>query len=94
MFIVYLLNEQKGLCSAFHTIKLTYHTDMAFLSSSLRSSWIFPGSSAVKNPLAVQEPQETQVQTPGQKDPLEESMATHSSVLSRRTPWTEEPGEL
>ena len=30
----------------------------------------------------------------GQKDPLEEGMATHSSVLAWRIPWTEEPGGL
>ena len=31
---------------------------------------------------------------PGWKDPLEEGMATHSSILSWRIPWTEEPGGL
>ena len=31
---------------------------------------------------------------PGSGNPLEKEMATHSSVLSRRIPWTEEPGEL
>ena len=31
---------------------------------------------------------------PGWEDPLEEGMATHSSVLSWRIPWTEEPGRL
>ena len=36
--------------------------------------------------------QETMVQSPGQEDPLEEEMATLSSVLAWRTPWTEEPG--
>ena len=30
----------------------------------------------------------------GQEDPLEESMATHSSILAWRIPWTEQPGEL
>ena len=30
----------------------------------------------------------------GQKDPLEDSMATHSSILAWRIPWTEEPGGL
>ena len=34
------------------------------------------------------------VQSLGREDPLEESMATHSSILARRTPWTEEPGGL
>ena len=36
--------------------------------------------------------QETQVQSLGQEDPLEKGMATHSSVLAWRIPWTEEPG--
>ena len=31
---------------------------------------------------------------PGFEDPLEEGMATHSSILAWRTPWTEEPGGL
>ena len=38
--------------------------------------------------------QETQVQSLGQEDPLEKEMATHSSVLAWRIPWTEEPGGL
>ena len=38
--------------------------------------------------------QETQVLYLGQADPLEKGMATHSSVLAWRIPWTEEPGEL
>ena len=37
---------------------------------------------------------ETWVQSLGQEDPLEKEMATHSSFLAWRTPWTEEPGEL
>ena len=35
--------------------------------------------------------QETQVQSLGQEDPLEKEMATHSSILPRYIPWTEEP---
>ena len=35
-----------------------------------------------------------QIQSLGQEDPLEEGMATHSSVLAWRIPWTEEPGGL
>ena len=38
--------------------------------------------------------QETQVQSLGQEDPLEKKMATHSSILAWRIPWTEEPGGL
>ena len=45
----------------------------------------------VKNLPAVQE---TQVQSHGCKDPLEKGMATHSSILAWRSPWTEEPGGL
>ena len=38
--------------------------------------------------------QETRVQNLGQEDPREKGMATHSSVLARGIPWTEEPGGL
>ena len=37
---------------------------------------------------------ETQVQSLGGEDPLEEEMATHSSICAWRIPWTEEPGGL
>ena len=36
--------------------------------------------------------QEMQVQSPGREDPLEEEMATHSSILAYKSPWTEEHG--
>ena len=45
----------------------------------------------VKNPAAMQE---TWVQSLGREDPLEKGMATHSSILAWRIPWTEEPGGL
>ena len=38
--------------------------------------------------------QETWVQSLGWEDPLEKEMATHSSILAWKTPWTEEPGRL
>ena len=38
--------------------------------------------------------QETWVQSLGLEDPLEKEMATHSSILAWRIPWTEEPGRL
>ena len=38
--------------------------------------------------------QETQVQSLGPEDPLEEEMATHSGILAWKVPWTEEPGGL
>ena len=53
----------------------------------------FSDDSEVNNPPAVQETQETQkaqVSSLGRKDPLEEEMATCSSILAWRIPWTEE----
>ena len=59
-----------------------------FISCLLRASLV---AQMVKNPPAVHE---TQVQSLGQEDPLEAGIATHSSVLAWRIPWTEEPGGL
>ena len=42
----------------------------------------------------MQETQETQVRSLGQEDPLEKEMATHSSILAWKIPWTEEPDGL
>ena len=48
----------------------------------------------VKNPPAMQETQEIQVQSLGQEDPLEKEMATHSSILAWRILQIEEPDRL
>ena len=56
--------------------------------------WGFPSDSGEKNLPAEQKMIETQVRSLGWEDPLEERMATHSSVLSWRIPWTEEPDRL
>ena len=53
-----------------------------------------PDGSAVQNPPGMQEPEETQIRSLSQEDPLEEGMPTHTSILAWRTPWTEEPGGL
>ena len=50
-----------------------------------------PDGLAVKNPPAMQEPQEMWVQSLCGEVLLEEGMATHSSILAWRNPWTEEP---
>ena len=50
-----------------------------------------PGAQMVKNLPAMRE---MQVQSLGWGDPLEKGMATHSSILAWRTPWTEEPDGL
>ena len=62
-----------------HSIYIVFMTIWASLMAQM-----------VKNPPAVQE---TWVQSLGWEDPLEEGIATHSSILAWRTPWTEEPGE-
>jgi len=54
----------------------------------------FPGGSPVKNSPAMQELQETRVQSLDREDPLEKGKATNSSILAWRIPWTEEPGGL
>ena len=65
------------------TERLT-HTYMVLKGASLVAQM-------VKNLPAVLK---TWVQSLGQEDPLEEEMATHSTVLVWRSPWTEEPGKL
>ena len=51
----------------------------------------FPGGSVVKNLPAMSE---IRIQSLGQEDPLEKKMATHSSILAWKIPWTEEPVRL
>ena len=53
--------------------------------------WASLVAQTVKNLSAVQE---TWVRSLDREDPLEEGMATHSSILAWRIPWTEEPGGL
>ena len=55
------------------------------------SSWVSLVGQTVKNLPAMQD---TQGHSLDREDPLEEEMATHSSVLAWKTPWTVEPGGL
>ena len=65
---------------------------LAYFSHSLFfTTFLSVVSQMVQNLSAVQE---TWVQSLGWKAPLEKEMATHSSILARRIPWTEEPGGL
>ena len=57
----------------------------------VRDYWASLVTKMVKNLPAMQE---TQVQSLILEDPLEKGMATHSSILAWRIPWTEEPGRL
>ena len=74
----------------FHTLPRVYST---YLVGELKKKKkeALPNSSAVKTPPAMQE---TQVLSLGWEDPLEKGMATHSSILAWRIPWTREPGGL
>ena len=54
-------------------------------------AWASLVAQMVKNPTAMLG---TQVQSLGREDPLEKDMATHSSTLACKIPWTEEPDRL
>ena len=57
--------------------------------------WVIPGASLVAQRIKrLPAMQETQVRSLGWEDPLEKEMATHSSTLAWRIPWTEEPSGL
>ena len=71
--------------------KLVQSSRKGSLISDKKSIWGFSGGSEVKNPLAMQETQERWVWSLLQG---EEGLATHSSILAWKTPWTEEPGGL
>ena len=75
----------------FHPNAYLYPLSFPFYNEPVHVSKGFPGGSVVKNLPAKQE---TQVQSLGGEDPLEEDMATHSRILAWEIPWTEEPGRL
>ena len=75
-----------------HTLKDENNDDCFLYSTKQKYTWSASlVAQAVKNPPAMQE---TQVQFLGRADPLEKRMATHSSILAWRIPWTEELCEL
>ena len=73
--------------------KDTSHTGWGptWMTSFSLNCYIFPGGSVGKNPPVMQE---TRVRSLDWEDLLEKGMATHSSVLAWKFPWTEEPGGL
>ena len=80
--------------SILHTVVYTFPSGSWYLLPNcfpIGFHWGFLGGSAVKNLPTMQE---TWVWSMCQEDPLEEGMATRSSVLSWRIPWTEEPSGL
>ena len=77
------------------TFRLTKSLEFGFVSPSALSHGVrCPPGSAVKNPPAVQETQETWVRSLGWEAPLEKGMATLSSILAWEMPWAEGPGGL
>ena len=81
------VNHQEKTCTFSHTHNVIFN-----LSIKIKS---VVNGSAVKNPWAMQETmQEMPVCSLGKVDPLEKGMATHSSTLAWRIPWTAEPGGL
>ena len=61
------------------------------IGSPFQYSWASLVAQIVRNMLVMRE---TWVQSLGWEDPLEKGTSTHSSILARRIPWTEEPGSL
>ena len=68
---------------------VAYNTLLLLLTVTLDQA--SPVAQMVKNLPAMQE---NRVQSLGQEDPLQKGLATHSSILAWRIPWTEEPGGL
>ena len=75
--------KEKMMPTGFNEAHLDFSPGIPFRASLVAQS--------VKNLPAVQK---TQIRLPGWEDPLEKEMATYSSVLAWRIPWTEEPGRL
>ena len=68
-----------------------YEASTENMSAGLMIHWASLLTQMVKNLPAMQE---THVRSLAREDPLEEGMATHSSILAWRIPWTQEPGGL
>ena len=84
--------KERFMCSK--SPRVSYPTAFRLFKYDMTSEG-FPGSSVVKKNLpAMQEMPEMWIQSLSQEDPLEECMATHSSILAWRILWTEEPGGL
>ena len=91
--------EDQVLTSAAHILKLKPYRESqpgpcaGMMCKFMKCTIVlgFPGGSVIRNLHAMQE---TQVQSQGREDPLVKGMATHSSILDWRIPWTEEPGRL
>ena len=89
-----LVPDHRGNAFSFSPLSMMLAVDLSFMGFVMLKydpSMGFLGGAVVKNPPAIAG---DVVQSLGREDPLEKEMATHSSILSWRIPWTEEPGEL
>ena len=68
------------------------HLKKMYIRSPLERYRVSQVALIVKNLLLMQEMQETQFQSLGREDPLEEETATHSRILAWKIPWPEKPG--
>ena len=85
-------------CSSYKSIRISFFRQRSKISTRLFNAdysaqhcWAFLVAQMIKNLPAMRE---TQVQSLGQDDPLGEEMATHSSILAWRSPWTDESGSI
>ena len=78
---------KSSLKSPFIRTILIAGLNVMFITCLYYTTWDFPGGSVAKNPPAVQE---VQIQTLGGEDSLEKEMATHSSNLAWKIPWTQD----
>ena len=72
---------------------LIYINDLNHMYTT-RITLDFPGGGSGKEPACQCRRHERRIQSLGWEDPLEKGMATHSSILTWRIPWTEDPGRL
>jgi len=102
-FIDYLVFDVSHECFVIFSIQVLYmlvRFSLQYFSLSLfflsDCKWYlgFSGGPSGKEPTCRCRRRETRVWSLGREDPLEESMATHSSILAWRIPWTEEHGRV
>ena len=90
-FSPYIIQLKMKINPRCYMVPLAYTTYL-YRASPVGEYYSFILGSVVKNPPTIQEPQEMQALSLRHEDSREEGMATQSSILSSRIPWTEEPG--
>ena len=85
--LIVICKNKRDMCISHTYVYLTY----VYIYTHTHIYWSFPDSLVVKNPPSMQE---TWIWSLGREDLLEKEMATHSSILPWKIPWTKEPGRL